>query len=77
MKRYDLRELKNNFTERMIDMINNGVEAGESAVFIFEISDFSSVQRSAEAIKESGFELLNSLKYNEVDWMHVVRKTGG
>ncbi|MDR0746527.1 MAG: NADH-ubiquinone oxidoreductase subunit E family protein [Helicobacteraceae bacterium] len=76
MKRYDLRELKNDFLERMIELINSGVEAGESAVFIFEIGDFLSVQRSAEAIKESGFELLNSLKYNEVDWIHVVRKTG-
>jgi len=48
--------------------------AGEIAIFLFEIGDFSPVQRSADLVKESGYELLNSLKFNEVDWTIVVKR---
>ena len=75
MKRFDLRHLKNEFEDRMIELMKNDVKTDEVAIFIFEVGDFSSVQRSADVIKENGYELLNSLKFNEVDWTISVRKT--
>ncbi|MDD5549377.1 MAG: NADH-ubiquinone oxidoreductase subunit E family protein, partial [Sulfurovaceae bacterium] len=48
----------------------------EVGIFIFEIGDFSHIQKSADVIKEAGHELLNSLKFNEADWTIVVRKKG-
>ncbi len=73
MKRYDLRHLKDGFEPRMKEILSTH-GAGEIAIFLFEIGDFSSVQRSADLVKESGYELLNSLKFNEVDWTIVVKR---
>jgi NADH-quinone oxidoreductase subunit E len=75
MKRFDLRHLKNNFDGRLIEIMKSDVAHSEVAIFLFEIGDFSAVQRSADIIKENGYELLNSLKFNEVDWTISVRKT--
>jgi NADH-quinone oxidoreductase subunit E len=75
MQRYDLRHLKENFYDRMLEVMKDDVAEGEVAIFMFEIGDFSSVQKSADAIKEAGYELMNSLKYNEVDWTIVVKKS--
>ena len=73
MKRYDLRHLKNDFEPRMKEIL--GVhKAGEVAIFLFEIGDFTPIQRSADLVKECGYELLNSLKFNEVDWTIVAKK---
>lgn len=74
MKRFDLRQLKNEFDGRMLELIDKEVEYGEIAIFLFEIGDFSPIQRSADLIKEAGHELMNSLKFNEVDWTIVVKK---
>lgn len=74
MKRYDLRHLKENFDDRMKAIVTNEITAGEVIIFLFEIGDFSGIQRSADLIKECGCELLNSLKFNEVDWTIVVKK---
>ncbi len=74
MKRYDLRHLKEDFDGRMKEIVSNEITAGEVIIFLFEIGDFSGVQRSADLIKECGCELLNSLKFNEVDWTIVVKK---
>lgn len=74
MKRYDLRHLKENFDGRMKEIVTNEIKAGEVIIFLFEIGDFSPIQRSADLIKECGCELINSLKFNEVDWTLVVRK---
>jgi len=41
---------------------------------MFEVGDFSSIQKSADVIKASGNDLMNSLKFNEVDWTVVVKK---
>lgn len=73
MKRYDLRHLKDEFEPRMKELLASH-KAGEVAIFLFEIGDFTSVQKSADVVKESGYELLNSLKFNEVDWTIVVKK---
>ena len=74
MKRYDLRHLKDDFYERMVELVEKGIKVGEVAIFIFEVGDFSSVQKSADVIKKSGHDLMNSLKFNEVDWTIVVKK---
>jgi len=74
MKRYDLRHLHANFYDRMTELIDEGLAVGEVGIFLFEIGDFSPIQKSADLIKESGHELMNSLKFNEVDWTIVVKK---
>ena len=73
MKRYDLRHLKNEFEPRMKEILGEH-KKGEVAIFLFEIGDFSSIQRSADIVKECSYELMNSLKFNEVDWTIVVKK---
>ncbi|MCK9454264.1 MAG: NADH-ubiquinone oxidoreductase subunit E family protein [Sulfurimonas sp.] len=73
MKRYDLRHLKDGFEPRMREILATH-KAGEVAIFLFEIGDFSPIQRSADLVKECGYELLNSLKFNEVDWTIVTKK---
>jgi NADH-quinone oxidoreductase subunit E len=74
MKRYDLRHLKENFYDRMIELIESDLANGEVGIFLFEIGDFSPIQKSADLVKEHGHELMNSLKFNEVDWTIVVKK---
>ncbi len=73
MKRYDLRHLKDGFEPRMKEILG-AHKAGEVAIFLFEIGDFSPIQKSADLVKECGYELLNSLKFNEVDWTIVTKK---
>lgn len=58
----------------MLEILKSEVQYGEIAIFLFEIGDFTPVQQSADLVKENGYELLNSLKYNEVDWTIVVKK---
>ena len=74
MKRYDLRHLKDDFYDRMSELIDQGLKVGEVGIFIFEVGDFSHIQKSATFIKETGHDLMNSLKFNEVDWTVVVKK---
>lgn len=74
MKRYDLRHLKDNFYDRMIELMNGDLKVDEVGIFLFEVGDFSPVQKSADVVKEQGHELMNSLKFNEVDWTIVVKK---
>lgn len=74
MKRYDLRHLKDDFYDRMVELIDQGLKIGEVGIFLFEVGDFSSIQKSADVIKATGHDLMNSLKFNEVDWTIVVKK---
>jgi NADH-quinone oxidoreductase subunit E len=74
MVRYDLRHLHDDFYDRMMDLLENETKAGEVAIFLFEIGDFSPIQKTADMVKEAGHELLNSLKFNEADWTIVVRR---
>ncbi len=46
----------------------------EVGIFLFEIGDFSPIQKSADLVKEKGHNLMNSLKFNEVDWTIVVKR---
>jgi len=74
VKRFDLRPLKDNFYDRMLELMDKEIIDGENAIFLFEIGDFSCVQKSADLIKEAGYTLMNSIKFNEVDWTIVVKK---
>lgn len=74
MRRFDLRHLKNNFCLRLETILNQELEVGEVGIFLFEVQDFDNVQKSADLVKKSGNVLLNSLRFNEVDWTIVVRK---
>ncbi len=74
MKRYDLRELKSEFLPRMVEIMNTEIKDEENAIFLFEIGDFSAIQASADCVKENNWTLMNSLKFNEVDWTIVVKK---
>ena len=74
MKRFDLRPLKDNFYDRMFELMNSDIKEDENAIFLFEIGDFTPIQRSADLVKECGYELYNSLKFNEVDLTIVVKK---
>ncbi len=73
MQRYDLRHLKDDFYDRMLEIISE-TKLDEVSIFMFEIGDFSSVQKSADVIAQAGHEMLNSLKFNEVDWTIVVKR---
>lgn len=74
MKRFDLRHLKNNFYDRMLELMDKQINDGETAIILFEIGDFENIQKSADLIYESGYTLMNSIKFNEVDWTLVVKK---
>ena len=74
MKRYDLRHLKDDFYGRMTELIDQGLQVDEVGIFLFEVGDFSHVQKSADVVRELGHELMNSIKFNEVDWTIVVKK---
>ena len=74
MKRFDLRPLKDNFYDRMLELLDKQIGQDEVAIIMFEIGDFSNIQKSADVIYEAGYTLMNSIKFNEVDWTLVVKK---
>ena len=74
MKRFDLRHLKNDFGERLEEILQTQLQKGEVGIFLFEVIDFENVQKSADIVEKSGNELLKSLRCNEVEWTIVVRK---
>ena len=74
MKRFDLRFLKNDFYDRMLKLLDKQIAPEETAIIMFEIGDFSNIQKSADVIYEAGYTLMNSIKFNEVDWTLVVKK---
>jgi NADH-quinone oxidoreductase subunit E len=73
MKRYDLRHLKGAFYDRMGEIMKEETSKKEVLIFLFEIGDFTPIQKSADMVKEQGYELMNSLKFNEADWTIVVK----
>ena len=74
MKRFDLRYLKNDFYDKMLELMDKQIANEETAIIMFEIGDFSNIQKSADVIYEAGYTLMNSIKFNEVDWTLVVKK---
>ena len=74
MKRFDLRYLKNDFYDKMLELMDKQIAPEETAIIMFEIGDFDNIQKSADVIYEAGYTLMNSIKFNEVDWTLVVKK---
>ena len=74
MERYDLRKHKDNFYDRMSEIIEKEAKPGEVIIFLFELGDFTAVQKSSDLMKELGHDVLNSIKFNEVDWTLVVKR---
>lgn len=74
MKRFDLRPLKDDFYDRMVELMNTQISDGENGIFLFEVGDFSPIQKTADIVKDNNWTLMNSLKFNEVDWTVVIKK---
>ncbi|EAJ5673706.1 hypothetical protein B5C95_06020 [Campylobacter lari] len=74
MRRVDLRKSQDLFKD--LEQIIQNAYMGEVLVVLFEIGDFSNVEKSFTFIKEQNCELLNSLKFNQVDWTIVFKKVG-
>ena len=75
MQRYDLRKQKDEkLFDRMTDIMTNEAKDGEVMIFMFEVGDFSPVTKAMEIMKKEGHEIMNSLKFNEVDWTLVVKR---
>lgn len=72
MRRVDLRKSQNLFQD--LKNIIDDAYIGEVLVVLFEIGDFSNVEKSFAFVKEQNCELLNSLKFNQVDWTIVIKK---
>ncbi len=75
MIRYDLRGHKDNFMPRLVELMNTEISKDENGIFLFEIGDFSAIQAVADTVKENNWTLMNSLKFNEVDWTVVIKKS--
>ncbi len=76
MKRYDLRKQKTEekLLSRMKEIMDNEAKEREVILFLFEVKDFSPVTNAMELMKKEGHELMNSLKFNEVDWTLTVKR---
>ena len=73
MKRVDLRHLKGEFLDELGKTAQN-LAQGEVCIFIYEIGEFENVEKSINLIRDCGCKLMNSLKFNQVDWTIVVKK---
>lgn len=74
MKRFDLRHLGDEFLNRMCEIVRDNLSDGEVGIFIFEVGDFSNVKKSTKLVAENGWEMMNSLRFNEVDWTIMIKK---
>lgn len=72
MRRVDLRGSEDLFAS--LKKVITEAKLGEVLVVLFEIGDFTAVERSFAFVKEQNCELLNSLKFNQVDWTIVIKK---
>ncbi|MBM0637313.1 NADH-ubiquinone oxidoreductase subunit E family protein [Campylobacter sp. VicNov18] len=72
MRRVDLRKSKDLFKD--LAQIIKEAKQSEVLVVLFEIGDFSAVEKSFSFVKDQGCSLLNSLKFNQVDWTIVIKK---
>lgn len=73
MKRIDLRNLGENFLDQL-DWHMSQAQSQEVIIFLFEIGDFAPVEKAIKHSQDMGYELLNSLKFNQSDWTLVLKK---
>ncbi|RDU64899.1 hypothetical protein CQA53_07460 [Helicobacter didelphidarum] len=74
MKRFDLRHLKNDFYNKLGELIDSELTKDEVGIFLFEKGDHENVAKSAMYVQERGHILMNSLQFNHVDWTIIVKK---
>lgn len=75
MQRFDLRNLNiDELFDEMLTIMDAKVEKEEVAIFLFEIGDFSPVEKASDVLIGAGYTLMNSLKFNEADWTITVKK---
>ena len=75
MERFDLRKLKDEkLTERMVEVMDKIAKPSEVMIFMFEVGDFSPVHATMDVMKKQGHDIMNSIKFNEVDWTLVVKR---
>ncbi|WP_267523315.1 NADH-ubiquinone oxidoreductase subunit E family protein [Campylobacter sp. MG1] len=72
MKRIDLRKSKDLFADLKTHI--DDAKIGEVLVILFEIGDFSNVEKSYKFVYDNECKLLNSLKFNQSDWTIVIKK---
>ena len=73
MRRIDLRHLKSEFLSTLGQQIKAS-EPGEVIIFLFEIGDFSGVTKAVNLAYNLNCEVMNSLKFNQVDWVLTIKK---
>lgn len=76
MKRVDLRPLKGDFLSELSNQAKR-LNDGEVCIFLFEPVEFDNIEKSVNLIRKESCELMNSLKFNQVDWTIVVKKIKG
>ena len=72
MRRVDLRHLKSEFLSALGQI--KASETGEVIIFLFEIGDFSGVAKAVNLAYNLNCEVMNSLKFNQVDWVLTIKK---
>lgn len=73
MRRVDLRHLGGDFLSKLDEYMADA-NTGEVIIFMFEIGDFSPVENAIAHAQDMGYELMNSLKFNQTDWTLVLKK---
>ncbi|QPH85665.1 NADH-ubiquinone oxidoreductase subunit E family protein [Campylobacter concisus] len=73
MRRVDLRHLKSEFLIALGQQIKAS-EADEVIIFLFEIGDFNGVAKAVNLAYNLNCEVMNSLKFNQVDWVLTIKK---
>ena len=72
MRRIDLRKSKDLFVD-LKKHIDNAKE-NEVLVVLFEIGDFSNIDKAYEFVANNNCKMMNSLKFNQCDWTIVIKK---
>lgn len=72
MKRYDLREYKGNFEVRLLELLQEA-DKNEILIFLIENQKKEKLKDIISSIKQKGGEIMNSLRFNEVDWTIVAK----
>ena len=73
MRRVDLRNIKGEFMSA-IEKQRKASEPGEVVIFLFEIGDYSGVTKAVNLAYNLNCEVMNSLKFNQVDWVLTIKK---
>lgn len=72
MRRIDLRKSKDLFADLKTHIDN--AKTNEVLVVLFEIGDFSNIDKSYEFVANNNCKMMNSLKFNQSDWTIVIKK---